>query len=143
MDSARALFEFLEFFEKASGLTLNVTKTEAMWIGSLQNCENEPLGVKCKTCVKFLGIYITYDVQIFSTFAPYDQGGLKMLDYDNMIKALRLSWLKQIVNPDFFGFWSYLDQLFVNEGGLFLIQCNYDINRLTISATFYRELLDW
>ena len=35
-----------------------------MWIGSLQNCENEPLGVKCKTCVKFLGIYTTYDVQI-------------------------------------------------------------------------------
>ena len=35
-----------------------------MWIGSLQNCENEPLGVKCNTCVKFLGIYITYDVQI-------------------------------------------------------------------------------
>ena len=35
-----------------------------MWIGSLQNCENEALGVKCKTCVKFLGIYITYDVQI-------------------------------------------------------------------------------
>ena len=37
-----------------------------------------------------------------STFAPYDQGGLKMLDYDNMVKALRLSWLKQIVNPDYF-----------------------------------------
>ena len=31
----------------------------------------------------------------------------------------------------------------MNEGGLFLIQCNYDINRLTISACFYRELLDW
>ena len=29
------------------------------------------------------------------------------------------------------------------EGGVFLIQCNYDINRLTISANFYRELLDW
>ena len=25
---------------------------------------NEPLGVKCKTCVKFVGRYITYDVQI-------------------------------------------------------------------------------
>jgi len=58
------LFELLELFEKASGLKLNVTKTEAMWIGSLQNCENEPLGVKCKTCVKFLGIYITYEVQV-------------------------------------------------------------------------------
>jgi len=32
---------------------LNVVKTEAMWIGSLQNCENEPLGIKCKMCVKF------------------------------------------------------------------------------------------
>ena len=191
-----------------------------MWIGSLQNCENEPLGVKCKTCVKFLGIYITYDVQMLveknfkqrlkkikntiklwktrglsiygkvniiktllfpkmiypssvictpyevikefnslifrflwngndkvirrSTYAPYDQGGLKMLDYDNMVKALRLSWLKRIVDPDYVGFWKcYLDLLLVNEGGLFLIQCNYDINRLTISAFFYRELLDW
>ena len=64
LDSARALFGLLERFEKASGLELNVKKTEAMWIGSLQNCENEPLGVKCETCVKFLGIYITYDVQI-------------------------------------------------------------------------------
>jgi len=70
----------------------------------------------------------------------YDQ----MLDYDNMVKALRLSWLKRIVDPDYFGFWkSYLNHLLVNEGRLFLIQCNYIINRLTTSATFYRELLDW
>ena len=223
LDSARALFGLLECFEKASGLKLNVAKTEAMWIGSLQNCENEPLGVKWKTCVKFLGIYITYDVQILveknfkqrlkkirntinlwksrglsihgkvniiktllfstmiyptgcssvlctpfkvikefnslvfrflwngndkairlSTYAPYDQGGLKMLEYESMVKALRLSWLKRIVDPDYFGFWkSYLDHLLVYEGGLFLVQCNYDINRLTISATFYRELLEW
>ena len=67
-----------------------------------------------------------------------------MVDYDNMVKALRLSWLKRIVDPDYFGFWkSYLDHLLVNEAGLFLIQCNYDINRATISANFYRELLDW
>ena len=46
LDSARALFGLLERFEKASGLKLNVTKIEAMWIGSLYNCENEPLGVK-------------------------------------------------------------------------------------------------
>ena len=64
LHSARALFVLLDCFEKVSGLKLNVAKTEAMWIGSLQNCENEPLGVKWKTCVKFLGIFITYDVQI-------------------------------------------------------------------------------
>ena len=64
LDSARALFVLLDCFEKVSGLKLNVAKTEAMWIGSLQHCENKPLGVKWKTCVKFLGIFITYDVQI-------------------------------------------------------------------------------
>ena len=80
----------------------------------------------------------------YSTYAPYDQGGLKMLDYDSMIKALRLSWLKRIVDPDYSGFWkSYLNYLLQNEGGLFLVQCNYEINQVTLPTTFYRELLEW
>ena len=33
LNSARALFKLLERFEVVSGLKLNVTKTEAMWIG--------------------------------------------------------------------------------------------------------------
>jgi len=57
-----------------------------------------------------------------------------MLDYDNMVKALRLSWLKRIVNPDYFGFWkSYLDQLLVKEGVSFnSMQLRYQpINNLS------------
>ena len=43
-----------------------------------------------------------------------------MLDYDNMVKALRLSWLKRIVDPDYFGFLkSSLDHILGNEGGYF------------------------
>ena len=53
LNSAQALLKLLNDFEKVSGLKLNVMKTEAMWIGSLQNCEDEPLGFKWKTCVKF------------------------------------------------------------------------------------------
>ena len=34
LNSANALFSLLEEFEKASGLKLNVKKTEAMWIGA-------------------------------------------------------------------------------------------------------------
>ncbi|KAL9963759.1 hypothetical protein ACROYT_G027296 [Oculina patagonica] len=85
------------------------------------------------------------DFPIF-THAPYDQGqgGFRMLDYENMIRALRLSWLKRIVDPDYSGFWkSYLDHLLVDKGGLFFIRCNYDVKRLTTSSTFYRELLEW
>ena len=216
----QALFILLELFEKASRLKLNVTKTEAMWIGSCQNCEIEPLGVKWKACIKFLGIFITYDVQLLvekifeqrlkkikntinlwkarglsihgkvniiktlllpkmiyassvictppdvikkfntlvfhflwngkdkvtrlSTYAPYDQRGLKMLDYDTMIKSLRLSWLKRIVDPEYSNFWKvYLNYLLRNEGGLFLIQCNYGFNQIILPKTFYRELLEW
>ena len=176
LGSAKALFILLEVFEKASGLKLHVTKTEAMWIGSLQNRGDEPLGVKWKTCIKFLGIFIRYDVHILvaknlkqrlkknktainlwksihgkvniikasllpimiypssvictppevikefnnltfqflwngkdkvirrSTFAPFDQGGLKMIDYDSRVKALRLSWLKRIADPEYSSF---------------------------------------
>ena len=64
LNSANALFSLLEDFEKASGLKLNVKKTEAMWIGSLRSCEDQPLGVKWQTCVTFLGIHITYDVKL-------------------------------------------------------------------------------
>jgi len=64
LDSAQALFVLLDCFEKVFRLKLNIAKTDAMWIGSLQNCKNEPLGVKWKTCAKFLGIFIPYDVQI-------------------------------------------------------------------------------
>lgn len=64
LDSAWALVILLELFEKASGFKLNVMKTEAMWIGSLHNSESEPLAVKWKTCVKFIGIFITYDTQL-------------------------------------------------------------------------------
>ena len=64
LNSANALFSLLEDFEKASGLKLNVKKTEAMWIGSLRSCEDQPLGVKWQTCIKFLGIYTTYDVKL-------------------------------------------------------------------------------
>ena len=67
-----------------------------------------------------------------------------MIDYENMIKALRLSWLKPIFDVDSSGFWkTYLNYLLHNQEGLFLFQCNYDIKETNISEPFYRELLEW
>ena len=174
-------------------------KTEAMWIRSLQSCEDEPLGFKWKTCIKFLGIFIAYDVKTLveenfkhrlkkianlinlwtsrglsihgkvnvikaillpkmiypssflstpttvikefnslvfyflwngkdkvtrrSTYAPYDFGRLKMIDFETIVRALRLSWLKRIVNVECYGFWKlYLNYLLSNKGGLFFLE---------------------
>ena len=47
------------------------------------------------------GLSIYRKVNII-TYAPYDQGDLKMLYYENMVKASRLSWLIRIVDPDYF-----------------------------------------
>jgi len=70
-----------------------------------------------------------------STYVPYDQGGLKMLDYETAIKAVRLSWLKRIVDPDYSSFWkSYLDNLLQKEGGLSLFQCNCGIKQEIIKV---------
>ena len=80
-----------------------------------------------------------------STFAPYEQGGLRMKDYETMIKPLRLSCLKRITDEDSSGFWKcYLNYLLENEGGLFLLlQCNYDVNQINTLSTFYQDLLAW
>ena len=31
-----------------------------------------------------------------STYAPYEEGGLRMIDYETTIKVMGLSWLMQI-----------------------------------------------
>ena len=93
------MFGLLERFEKASGLNLYMTKTEAMWIGSLNNFENEPLEVTWKTRGKFPEIYITYDVQILeqkyskqrkikNTLNLWKSRGLSVYGTVNIIKTL-------------------------------------------------------
>ena len=104
LNSANALFSLLEDFAKASGLKLNVKKTEAMWIGSLRSCEDQPLEVKWQTRVKFLGIHITYDVKLLveknfrqrlkkirNTIDLWKVRGLSIYDKVTIIKAFLLS----------------------------------------------------
>ena len=51
-----------------------------------------------------------------STYAPYEFGGLKMIDYDSMVKALRSSWLKRISDKNCNG----LFHIFRGTGGVTL-----------------------
>lgn len=46
-------------------------------------------------------------------YVLYELGGFKMIDYENMIKVLRLSWLKWIVDVDCFGFWKFYLRFFL------------------------------
>ena len=92
LNSAQAMLKLLNDFEKVSGLKLNVMKTEAMWIGSLQSCEEEPLGIRWKKCVKFLGIlkFITYDVKLLVE-KNFKQRLKKITNLTNLWKSRNLS----------------------------------------------------
>ena len=62
-----------------------------------------------------------------------------MVDYENVVKDLRLNWLKNIVDDSYNSFWKlYLSDLLSSHRGLVLLYCNYDVHRLN---TFTRFLL--
>ena len=43
------------------------------------------------------------------SYSPYDSGGIRMVDYENMVTALRLNWLRRRVDN------SYNSILFTND----------------------------
>ena len=45
-NSAHVFFKLLDGFGNLSGLKINSSKTEGMWIGSLKNNEEKPFGIK-------------------------------------------------------------------------------------------------
>ena len=177
LESAQKLFQLLDKFKELSGLKVNSSKTEGMWIGSLKNSENKPLGIKWPTePIKALGVFFTYDHKLShsknfsekivdiekliniwssrglsvygkvtliksllipkivytssllptpehivkdlkhilfkflwkgkdkvtraSTINNYEEGGVKMVDIESLIKSLRLSWLKRIFSDN-------------------------------------------
>ena len=199
---------------------VNSSKTEGMWIGSLKNSENKPLGIKWPTePIKALGVFFTYDHKLShsknfsekiadikkliniwssrgfsvygmvtliksllipkivytssllptpehivkdlnhilykflwkgkdkvtraSTINNYEEGGIKMVDIESLIKSLRLSWLKRIFSDNSGAWKNYLEYVLKDSGGLMLFKCNYNVKDLQITYTFYLELLKW
>ena len=52
-----------------------------------------------------------------------------MFDYEKIVKAPRLNWLKKIVDDSYNSSWKlYLSDLLSSHRGLFLLNCNYDVH---------------
>ena len=65
LESDHKLFQLLVKFKELSGLKVNSSKTEGLWIGSLKNNEMKPLGIKWPMePVKVLGVFFTYDKKL-------------------------------------------------------------------------------
>ena len=78
-----------------------------------------------------------------SVINEYESGGLKMIDVDGMIKSLRLAWLQRLFNDSNVIWKRYFLHLLEPVGGLFFLNCNYDIKDYNFPSQFYNELLLW
>ena len=78
-----------------------------------------------------------------SVINEYEEGGLRMVDLECMVKSLRLARLKRIFSGTNGTWKSYLQHILSSVGGLFFFNCNYNISDYTIPSQFYRELLLW
>ena len=78
-----------------------------------------------------------------SAINTLEEDGIKMIDIESMIKALRLAWLKRIFNNNNSTWKFYLIHLLKQLGDLLIFVCNYAIKDLPTMPTFYRELLLW
>ena len=54
--SLKHLFELISTYEKGSGAKLNLSKTEAMWLGAWRNCVDTPLGLTWVRKLKIVGV---------------------------------------------------------------------------------------
>ena len=61
---AQLVFHLLYQFRFCSGLKVNYTKTEAMWIGSSRDSTATPLGLTWRWSVKALEIVFTYNTTV-------------------------------------------------------------------------------
>ena len=61
-NSATKVFDIIQTFSSHSGLKVNTTKTEGMWLGSDKYNKHKPFGIKWpQTPIKVLGIYHSHD----------------------------------------------------------------------------------
>ena len=103
LQSVQSLFILLDPFEQLSGLKVNYTKTEAMWLGSCRDNTETPLSLKwCKT-VKALGVHFSYNSEeslqknfydkisdIIKQIHLWSWRGLSLLGKVSIIKSLLL-----------------------------------------------------
>ena len=75
----------------------------------------------------------------------YEQGGLKMIDIENFILSLKVSWIKRLLQPECN---SLLKNIYEGDlkpfGGALLFECNFkqlDINNHIKNKPFLRDIL--
>eukprot|EP00745_Piridium_sociabile_P036410 TRINITY_DN6533_c0_g1_i2.p1 TRINITY_DN6533_c0_g1~~TRINITY_DN6533_c0_g1_i2.p1 ORF type:complete len:542 (-),score=44.64 TRINITY_DN6533_c0_g1_i2:327-1952(-) len=87
-DDIRVVFRILENFKRSSGLNINKTKSQAMWIGSNRHKTEQGFDVQWVKKIKILGIY-------FSSYCSASRLDVNWIPRIRNVKQLILSWEKR------------------------------------------------
>ena len=107
LDSVTSLLRVLNEFKELSGLEINTTKTEAMWLGEWKDRTDEPFGFKWpKEPINALGVSFSYNQEcanrlnfgekIFNlekTLNTWQRRNLTLYEKINIVKTLGISKL--------------------------------------------------
>ena len=75
-------------------------------------------------------------------YQDYKDGGLRMIDIETMVKALRLAWIPRLLKTGILNWKTLPDHHFKKYGGLkFLLKCNYRMKEFQDIPRFYRDIL--
>ena len=213
----------LDNFKRISGLEPNLSKTEAMWIGSKVGAPSKPFGLRWTSePVLALGVFFSYDKQLSDQLNFYNkldqlentlsswkkrnislygkinitktlalskltfnasvlcipdnfaekvdkitfkfiwdnkpakikkktiigskgEGGLDMTMFTHIEKALKLAWVKRLLDPKQSA-WKIIPRHSLSKyGGLFLLACDFNTKELNLPNTpdFYKQILSY
>ena len=62
---------------------------------------------------------------------------------DCMIRSLRLGWLQRVLNDSSATWKRYFFYLLEHVGGIFFLNCNFDVKDFNLPSPFYYDLLQW
>ena len=73
----------------------------------------------------------------------FENGGLNVLDFETMVKSLRLAWLRRLYIDEDAGWKRYIRFLITPFGGYLLFHCDYEPREYNITNNFYAELIQF
>ena len=115
-------------------------------LGGDLNCPLDPLLDKKAEQVQ-KGSQLSLVSTVPKIINKYEEGGLRMVDLECMVKSLRLAWLKRSFSGTSGTWKSYRQHIVSSVGGLFFFNCNYNRAvytrenkpRLTLAAAYIRR----
>ena len=107
LDSVTSLLRLLNDFNECSGLEINTTKSEAMWLGEWKDRSDEPFGLKWpKEPINALGVFFSYNqasadrlnfgekiLNLEKTLNTWKRRNLTLYGKINIVKTLGISKL--------------------------------------------------